>query len=343
MASDGKLLFDTKLDTSGFKSGLTSLASMASAAGNNIKSVADKAVSGIKTGFKAAGVAAAGFGAYSVKAGADFDAAMSEVEGISGASRKELEALRAKAKEMGATTKFSASQSAEALKYMGMAGWKSQEMLDGLPGIMNLAAASGEELGRTSDIVTDALTAFGLTAQDTSEFVDVLAATSTNSNTNVSMLGESFKYVAPVAGALGYKVQDVSVALGLMANQGIKGSQAGTALKTSLARLSSPTGKVKSEMEALGISITDSSGQMKPFNQLMVEMRGSFKGLSESQKVQAASTLFGKEAMAGMLAILNASDEDFNKLTNSINNSTGAAEKMAKTMNDNLKGDLTIL
>lgn len=343
MASDGKLLFDTKLDTSGFKSGLSSLTAMANAAGNGIKSVTDKAVSGIKTGFKAAGVAAAGFGAYSVKAGADFDAAMSEVGGISGASAKQLEALRAKAKEMGATTKFSATQSAEALKYMGMAGWSSQEMLDGLPGVMNLAAASGEDLGLVSDIVTDSLTAFGLQAKDTGRFVDVLAATSTASNTNVSMLGESFKYVAPVAGALGYKVEDVSVALGLMANAGIKSSQAGTSLKSALSRLSAPTKQVQEQMNALGISITDSNGEIKPFNQLIGEMRQSFKGLSEEQKVQAATTLFGKESMAGMLAILNASDEDFNNLTNAINNSTGAAQEMADVMNDNLKGDLTIL
>lgn len=343
MASDGKLLFDTKLDTSGFKSGLSSLTAMANAAGNGIKSVTDKAVSGIKTGFKAAGVAAAGFGAYSVKAGADFDAAMSEVQAISGASGDQLEALRSKAKEMGATTKFSATQSAEALKYMGMAGWSSQEMLDGLPGVMNLAAASGEDLGLVSDIVTDSLTAFGLQAKDTGRFVDVLAATSTASNTNVSMLGESFKYVAPVAGALGYKVEDVSVALGLMANAGIKGSQAGTSLKSALSRLSAPTKQVQEQMNALGISITDSNGEIKPFNQLIGEMRQSFKGLSEEQKVQAATTLFGKESMAGMLAILNASDDDFNNLTNAINNSTGAAQEMADVMNDNLKGDLTIL
>lgn len=343
MASDGKLLFDTKLDTSGFKSGLTSLSAMASAAGRGFKSISDKAVSGIKTGFKAAGVALGAFGGYSVKAGADFDAAMSEVQAISGASGKQLEALRNKAKEMGATTKFSATQSAEALKYMGMAGWSSQEMLDGLPGVMNLAAASGEDLGLVSDIVTDSLTAFGLKAKDTGRFVDVLAAASTASNTNVSMLGESFKYVAPVAGALGYKVEDVSVALGLMANAGIKGSQAGTSLKAALSRLSAPTKQVQEQMNALGISITDSKGQIKPFNQLMGEMRESFKGLSEDQKVQAATTLFGKESMAGMLAILNASDEDFNKLTNSINNSTGAAKRMADTMNDNLKGDIKIL
>lgn len=230
MASDGKLLFDTKLDTSGFKSGLSTLSAMANTAGNGIKSIASKATGAVKTGMKAAGVAVGAFGGYSLKAGMDFDAAMSQVEAISGASGSQLQALRDKAKEMGATTKFSATQSAEALKYMGMAGWSSQEMLDGLPGVMNLAAASGEDLGLVSDIVTDSLTAFGLTAKDTNKYVDILAATSTASNTDVAMLGESFKYVAPLAGSLGYKAQDVSVALGLMANAGIKGSS-GPAIK----------------------------------------------------------------------------------------------------------------
>ncbi|WP_235942754.1 phage tail tape measure protein [Anaerococcus faecalis] len=230
MASDGKLLFDTKLDTSGFKSGLSALSAMANAAGNGLKDITSKAVGAVKTSMKAAGLAVGAFGGYSIKAGMDFDSAMSQVESISGASGKQLQALRDKAKEMGATTKFSATQSAEALKYMGMAGWSSQEMLDGLPGVMNLAAASGEDLGLVSDIVTDSLTAFGLTAKDTNRYVDILAATSTASNTNVSMLGESFKYVAPLAGSLGYKAQDVAVALGLMANAGIKGSS-GPAIK----------------------------------------------------------------------------------------------------------------
>lgn len=330
--SDGKLLFDTKIDASGFKKGLSSLGSLASSVGR-----------GISKSLKIASTAVLGLGAFSVKTGMDFGAAMSEVEAISGATGDDLLALRSKAKEMGATTKFSATQSAEALKYMGMAGWKSQEMLDGLPGVMNLAAASGEDLGLVSDIVTDSLTAFGLKAKDTGRFVDVLAAASTASNTNVSMLGESFKYVAPVAGALGYKVEDVSVALGLMANAGIKGSQAGTSLKSALSRLSAPTKQVQEQMNALGISITDSNGEIKPFNQLIGDMRQSFKGLSEEQKVQAATTLFGKESMAGMLAILNASDDDFDKLTDSIYNSAGAAEEMARIMNDNLKGDITIL
>lgn len=230
MASDGKLVFDTKVDTSGFDSGVQGLAGKAKAVGNGITGVANLTKNAVVAGAKAMGAGMTAFGAYSLKAGADFDAGMSEVQAISGASGKDMQLLRDKAKEMGATTKFSATQSAEAMKYMAMAGWDTQQMVAGLPGIMNLAAASGEELGLVSDIVTDSLTAFGLQAKDTGRFVDVLAATATNSNTNVAMLGESFKYVAPVAGALGYRVEDVSVALGLMANAGIKGSS-GPAIK----------------------------------------------------------------------------------------------------------------
>lgn len=230
MASDGRLVFDTKVDTSGFDSGVQGLAGKAKAVGSGISGVANMTKNAVVAGTKAMGAGLTAFGAYSLKAGSDFDAGMSEVQAISGASGSDLQALRDKAKEMGATTKFSATQSAEALKYMAMAGWDSQSMLEGLPGIMNLAAASGEDLGLVSDIVTDSLTAFGMKAEDTGRFVDVLAATSSGANTNVSMLGESFKYAAPVAGALGYSAEDTALALGLMANAGIK-SSIGLAIK----------------------------------------------------------------------------------------------------------------
>ena len=230
MASDGKLIFDTKLDTSGFDKGVQGLAGKAKQVGSGIQSVAKATKNTVVSGAKAMGAGLGAFSAYSLKAGADFDAGMSQVQAISGASGKDLEALRNKAKEMGSTTKFSATQSAEALKYMAMAGWDSGQMLAGLPGVMNLAAASGEDLGLVSDIVTDSLTAFGMEAEDTSRFVDVLAATSTSANTNVAMLGESFKYAAPVAGALGYTAEDTALALGLMANAGIK-SSIGLAIK----------------------------------------------------------------------------------------------------------------
>lgn len=341
--ADGKVVVDTDLDSSGFEEGLSKLGSLAS------------------TGLKAttAAITAVGSGllamaGYAVKAGSDFEAAMSQVEAISGASSQTvktasgemvngLDAITSKAKEMGATTKFSATESAEALNYMAMAGWDAQSMYEGLPGIMNLAAASGENLATTSDIVTDALTAFGMTANESGHFADVLAQASASANTNVSLLGESFKYVAPLCGTLNYSAEDAAIALGLMANAGIKGSQAGTALKTALANLSAPTDKQAAMMDKLGISLQNSDGSMKSLREVMKDLRTSFKDLDEAEQTAAASTIFGKEAMSGMLNIINASDKDFDNLTASIDNCGGAAEEMAAIMNDNLQGDLVIL
>lgn len=286
----------------------------------------------------------ASFGvAESVNSFQDFESMMSQVKAISGATGQAFDDLTAKAQEMGATTKFTATESAEAFNYMAMAGWKPQQMIDGISGIMSLAAASGEDLGTTSDIVTDALTAFGLQAGDAGHFADVLAQASANANTNVSMLGESFKYVAPVAGAMNYSVEDTSLALGLMANASIKGSMAGTALKTSLANMAAPTDSMAAAMDKYGISLTDSEGNMKSLRGVIDNLRGSLGGLSETEQTAAASTIFGKEAMAGMLAIINASEEDYNKLSTAIGNSKDAAEGMADTMLDNLKGSFTLM
>lgn len=273
----------------------------------------------------------------------DFEAAMSQVQATSGADDSELEQLTKKAEEMGAITKFTASDSAEAMNYMAMAGWKTEDMLDGITGIMNLAAAANEDLGTTSDIVTDALTAFGLSASDSGHFADVLAQASANANTNVSMLGESFKYVAPVAGAMKYSVEDVSLALGLMANASVKGSQAGTSLKTSIANMAAPTDKMQGAMDKYGISLTKRNGEMKSFKEVLDMLRANLGGLSETEQTAAASTIFGKEAMAGMLAIINASTEDYEKLTQAIYNADGATEKMANTKLDNLSGSITLL
>ncbi len=332
MSYDGSLKFDTKIDSSGFKSGISKLGSLAA------------------TGLKATGAilggaatAIAGIGMAAIKAGSEFEAGMSEVQAISGASASDMEKLSAKAKEMGAKTKFSASESAEAFKYMAMAGWKTGDMLDGIEGIMNLAAASGEDLATTSDIVTDALTAFGLQASDSGHFADILAAASSNANTNVGMLGESFKYVAPVAGALGYSAEDTSVALGLMANSGIKASQAGTSLRAIMTRLVKPTESSARAIDALGLSITKSDGTMKSWDEVMGDLRQSFGGLTEAEKAEMAALLAGQEAMSGLLAIVNSSDKDFEKLKNSIYNCEGAAKDMADTMNDNLQGQITLL
>lgn len=272
-----------------------------------------------------------------------FEESMSNVKAISGATAEEFEKLTAKAKEEGATTKFTAKDSADAFGYMAMAGWKTEDMLNGIDGIMSLAAASGEELATTSDIVTDALTAFGLQASDSGHFADVLAQASANANTNVGMMGESFKYVAPVAGALKYSVEDVSLALGLMANASVKGSMAGTSLKTSLANLAAPTDKMQGAMDKYGISLTKRNGEMKTLHEVLDNLRSSLGDLSETEQTAAASTIFGNEAMAGMLAIINASADDYNKLTAAVNNADGASQQMADTMLDNMNGSFTLL
>lgn len=294
-----------------------------------------------------ASTAVSAVGGYVTKVGADFESAMSEVSAISGATGSELDALTQKAKEMGASTKFSASESAEAFKYMAMAGWETSDMLDGISGVMNLAAASGEDLAEVSDIVTDAITAFGLQASDSAHFADVLAAASNSANTNVAMLGGSFKYVAPVAGALGYSIEDVSVALGMMANSGIKAEMAGRSLRSMLSRLASPTKDVEEAFEQLGLSaseaLTNADGSMKPLSDTIEILRGSMSGLDEATKASVASGIAGTEAMSGLLAIVNSSDADFEKLTESIANADGTAQRMAETMEDNLEGAITIM
>lgn len=322
---------------------MRSMGNEAIKAGKQIQSAGKTITSVGSTLTKAITVPIAGVATAAVKTAADFEAAMSEVGAISGASAQDLETLTAKAKEMGATTSFSASESAEAMKYMAMAGWKTADMTAGIAGIMNLAAAAGEDLGTTSDIVTDGLTAFGMSAKESGRFADVMAAASTNANTNVTMLGESFKYCAATAGAMGYNIEDISVALGVMANAGIKGSTAGTTLKNVIANMAKPTDAQAAVMQKLGISLTDSSGNMKSFAEVMNNLRSSFNGLSETEKASYATTLAGKESMSGLLTIVNASAADFDKLTEAINGSSGSAEAMAAKMLDNLKGQLTLL
>ena len=398
-----------------------------------------------------------GLGTAAVKTTADFDASMSKVSAVSGATGEDLEALRAKAREMGSQTKFSASEAADAMNYMAMAGWKTNDMLGGIEGIMNLAAASGEDLATTSDIVTDALTALGMSAGDSAHFADILAAASSNANTNVSLMGESFKYVAPIAGSMGASAEDLSIALGLMANSGIKGSQAGNSLKNALVNLIKPTKQQAAAMQQLGfistesiqkidfgkvekaeqacedatinldnaqiklndaiekygenssqaklasnnyekaqlnlaraqetlakeqegvskevmgantlmtdsegkmrslgdimgllrqkmgkvnVALTDADGNAREFDDIIAELSTTTEGLAQAEQMQAAAAIFGKQNMAGMLAIINASEEDYNKLSDAIYGCEGTAKGMADTMQDNLAGQLTIL
>lgn len=338
------------LDTSGFKRGFRTALDDLETFGNKSNNASSR-VYALGSAFRSAGstltktvtLPLVGVGTVAAGVTSKFDSAMSQVAAVSGATGDSLEALRDKAKEMGATTKFSASDAADAMNYMAMAGWKTEDMLNGISGIMDLAAASGEDLATTSDIVTDALTAFGLTASDSGHFADVLAAASSNANTNVSMMGETFKYCAPIAGSLGYSVEDTAEAIGLMANAGIKSSQAGTALRTIMTSL---TGEIKVCGDSLGevtIATSNADGSMRDFSDILSDCRVAFGGLSESEQAAAAETLVGKNAMSGFLAIMNAAPADIEKLSSAIDSCDGTSKSMADTMQGNLGGQLTIL
>ena len=306
----------------------------------------------ITRGIEIAGIALKNFTQDVVTTGMEYEAAISNVVAISGAMSEEVELLQAKAEEMGATTKFTATESAEAMSYMAMAGWKVNDMVSGLDGIMDLSAASGESLASVSDIVTDALTAFGLTAGDSAHFADVLAAASSNANTNVAMMGETFKYSAPIAGALGFSIEDTAEAIGLMANSGIKASQAGTSLRTIMTNLSHEMtiyGEAfKSATNAEGaytVATTNADGTMRDFGDILADLRTGWEQLTEAEQASNAAmeTVAGKHAMSGFLALMNAAPADVEKLSTAIENADGAAQGMASTMLDNLQGDKTLL
>jgi len=409
------------LNSSGFMSGIqeaqgaiqglgSGLSAGAVAVGNLASSAITSAASGLVD-----------FGKAAMETGMSFDASMANVAAISGATGDELTTLRDKAKEMGATTKFTATEAADAFGYMAMAGWDASQMVDGISGIMNLAAASGTDLATTSDIVTDALTAFGLTAADSGHFADVLAAASSAANTNVELMGETFKYVAPLAGAMGYSVEDMATAIGIMANSGIKGSQAGTALRMAISQLANPSDKVAAALDKLGLSdhaeaaadfaydlddlademaavdkatknvekaqaaynkalsengagsektvkaheklvaaqdklahsnallkkakqdqvdqatwynaaLQDENGNALAFSETVAKLQRAFSGLSEAEQAEYAATIFGQNAMSGMLALVNAAPEDINKLSDAAYNSSFSMEEVAESV-----------
>ena len=311
-------------------------------AGEGLKSAGEKVTSAGEKLLPVTGAVTA-LGTVAVKTAADFDSSMSQVAAVSGAIGDDFDKLREKAREMGAKTKFSASEAADAMNYMAMAGWKTEDMLSGIEGIMNLAAASGEDLATTSDIVTDALTAFGLTAKDSGHFADIMAAASSNANTNVAMMGETFKYCAPVAGALGFSAEDTAEAIGLMANSGIKSSQAGTALRMVMNNLAGDLTFSGEKIGDVTVATKNADGSMRSLKDILADCRVAFSGLSESEQASNAQAVFGTNAMSGFLALMNAAPSDISKLESAIDSCDGTAEKMAETMQDNLEGQFTIL
>ena len=302
--------------------------------GEGISSVGKKLTAGLT-------LPIVGIGVASTKTAGDFESAMNQVSAISGATGKDLQSLEDLAKDMGATTKFSASESAEALTYMGMAGWKTEDMLSGLPGVLSLAAAGGTDLALTADILTDGLTSMGLTAKDTDKFVDIMAATCSNANTNIELMGETLKYVGPVAGSLGVEMDDLSVAIGLMGNAGLKGSIAGTALRAGLANLVKPTKEMTNAMKKYGVELVTNKDGSVDLMGTMKNLRGTLGELDQTTQANALASIFGKEAMSGWASIVNATEGDFNKLSEAIANSDGVAQSMSDTMMKGMNGALT--
>lgn len=276
--------------------------------------------------------------ALPVSTAMDFEAAMSKVKAITNSTDEDMARLTATARELGANTQYSATKAAQAMSYLGMAGWKTEQIIAGMPGLLDLAAASDEDLARVVDIVSDDLTAFHMSADQAAHMADVMAAASTNANTNVSMMGETFKYAGAIAGSLGYSLEDVAIATGLMANAGIKAEMAGTALRSIMTRMIKPPKEAAVALDQLGVSATNADGTVKPFREQLIALRNAMKGLTEAQKADIANSIAGQEAMSGFLAVVNASDEDFAKMTNAVDNSNGASKKMANTMNNNAKG-----
>lgn len=343
MASLGDMTVRIGVDTTALRQGLDKVRDTLRNASTNLSKIGQGMQSFGKTLTTNVTLPLAGLGFAAVSVAAEFEAKMSQVQAISGATGEDLTMLSDKAKEMGSKTKFSATESAEAFKFMALAGYDTSKMLGSIEGVMSLAAASGEDLALVSDIVTDSMTAFGLSASETGRFADVLAATSSNANTNIAMLGESFKYVAPVAGSLGFSVEDTSLALGIMANAGIKASQSGTNLRAIFTRLVKPTKESQEAIDKLGLQVQNADGTLRPLRDILSDLRVKFADLTDAEKTNTAGKLAGQIAMSGLLTLVGAGESDFNKLSDAINNSEGVALKMAKTMQGNLMGQLTEL
>lgn len=337
--ADGKLTFDTKLNTDGIKNGLSNVGSVASKA----LGLTAKAVGSVSAGLSAGAIA-------SVKFGSNFEAAMSGVAATMGMTSTEInngsadyERLKQAAKDAGATTKFSASQAAEALNYMALAGYDVDESIATLPTVLNLAAAGGMDLATASDMVTDSMSALGDMAGTADSFVDKMAKTSQKSNTSVAQLGEAILTVGGTAKSMAGGVDEMNTVLGILADNGIKGAEGGTALRNMILSLSAPTDTASAKMEELGLSVFDAEGKMRPMNDVFNDLNDILSTMTEGEQTQVLNTIFNKVDLKSVNALLANSGERFDELSGYIADCDGAAANMADTMNNNLQGSVTSL
>lgn len=325
--ADGKVVIETGLDSSGIEQGLKKLGGITK---KGLK-VAATAVAGTSA-------ALAGVATVAIKTGSDFEAQMSRVKAISGATEQEFAKLKEQAIELGADTAFSSGQAAEGMENLAAAGFTTNEILEAMPGLLDLAAASGEDLSNSSDIAASTLRGFGLVAEDVGHVADVLAENANRTNSSVAETGEAMKYIAPLARAAGISMEETAAAIGIMANAGIQGGQAGTTLRGALSRLSRPTEDMQEAMSELGVSFYDSEGKMLSLTDQVDVLGKAMEGMTDEQKNNYLVTLYGQEALSGMLALINEGPESLESLTKAYTTCAGSAKKAAETMQDNLKG-----
>lgn len=332
-------------DSSGYQKAINEADKSTEQFQKNTSSLGSKLAGGLKTGLsvsaKAIAAVSGALGTASVaviKVGSDFEAQMSRVQAISGATGKELEELRNQAIQLGADTSFSASEAAQGMENLAAAGFTTSEIMDAMPGLLDLAAAAGEDLAASSDIAASTLRGFGLAASDAAHVADVLAENANRTNSSVAETGEAMKYIAPLARTAGISMEETAAAIGIMANAGIQGSQAGTTLRGALSRLSKPTDDMVGVMEQLGISFYDSEGKMKSLSDQVGMLRTAMQGMTDEQKNNVLVTLYGQESLSGMLALINEGEGSLTQLTESFRECDGAAQQAATTMQDNLQG-----
>ncbi|MGN4445813.1 phage tail tape measure protein [Bacillus cereus group sp. MYBK79-1] len=337
MANAGEIKAKLVLDNAQFRQGVSQARQDMQGLGQGAQS-SSQGMSMLNKASAAAGVAVVAAVGASVKAAANFEQSMAKVKAISGATDAEFKQLESTAKHLGSTTQFSASQAAEGLSFLSLAGFKAQDSIDAIPSVLNLAAAGAIDLGSAADIASNIMTGFGLSAQDTQHATDVLAKTFTTANTDMNQLGMAMKYVAPVANALGWDIEDAATAVAKMSDAGIQGSQAGTSLRAALLSLANPTGQTAKAFDALGISVVDTNGQFKPLPELIGHISGKMEGMTDAQKTVTAAQLVGTEASAGFLALLAQGQPALQNYKTTLEESGGTAERIAKIQQDTLVG-----